>query len=147
MFDSRSSTVKAATRKTTTKKSDNFRRTTSFTSSEDEADKGGPVPMPAESDSDDRDRAPPVTWKVDVKIEKLHKNIVEHKYSQYKQYWEKEEEIRLRKEKGESAVPVKQASKPKQARGKNAGAKNTVKSKPVMSSGSDGDKILLIYSS
>ena len=139
MFDSRSSTVKAATRKTTRKKSDNFRRTTSFTSSEDEGDKGGPVPMPAESDSDDRDRVPPVTWKVDVKIEKLHKNIVEHKYSQYKQYWEKEEEIRLRKEKGESAAPVKQASKPKQARGKNAGAKNTVKSKPVLSSGSDGD--------
>ena len=56
-----------------------------------------------------------------MRIEKLHKNIVEHKHSQYKKWLQREEELRNKPAK---SVPAKS---------------KTVKSKAVVSSGSDGD--------
>ena len=64
-------------------------------------------------------------------MEKLHKNIVNHKHNQYKTWLDKEEEIKLRKEKGEEPSKPKTAKSPKVSK--------NVKSKPVLSSGSDED--------
>ena len=57
-----------------------------------------------------------------MRVEKLHKNIVEHKHSQYMRWLEREEELR---------------NKPAARSG--PGKSKGVKSKAVVSSGSDGD--------
>ena len=116
-----------------------FRRTTSFSSSDDESQGGrgegnGDQIESGTSQEDDNDsdiNKNPTTWKCDVKMEKLHKNIVNHKHNQYKTWLDKEEEIKLRKEKGEEPSKPKTAKSPKVSK--------NVKSKPVLSSGSDED--------
>ena len=138
-----------ASRKKVLKKTpmEKFRRTTSFSSSEDESPGGGREGNGDQketelSNGDDIDTTErPSTWKCDVRMEKLHKNIVNHKLNQYKTWLDKEEEIKLRKEKTEEPSkpkPNKTARSPK--------AVKNVKSKPVLSSGSgedsDSDDIL-----
>jgi len=127
------------------KKPDNFRRTNDFTSSEDEKEKTETKKdnkmdeklcerdsSPEQKSSSDSERitVTPVTWKCDVKMEKLHKNIVDHKFKQYKTWLDKEEEIRLRKESGVEETKSKPAAKATKS------SKN-MKSKEVLSSGSD----------
>ena len=110
-----------------------FRRTTSFSSSEDESQggKGDETEPSQEDDNDSYVKKNQTIWKCDVKMEKLHKNIVNHKHNQYKTWLDKEEEIKLRKEKGEEPNKPKTAKSPKVAK--------NVKSKPVLSGGSDED--------
>ena len=116
-----------------------FRRTTSFSSSDDESQRGRGEgngdqieSEPSQEDDNDSDiNKNPTIWKCDVKMEKLHKNIVNHKHNQYKTWLDKEEEIKLRKEKGEEPSKPKTAKSPKVAK--------NVKSKPVLTSGSDED--------
>ena len=131
-----------ASRKKVLKKTpmEKFRRTTSFSSSEDESPGGGREGNGDQketefSNGDDRDTPErPATRKCDVRMEKLHKNIVNHKHNQYKTWLDKEEEIKLRKEKTEEPSkpkPNKTARSPKTVK--------NVKSKPVLSSGSGED--------
>ena len=75
-----------------------------------------------------------VPMKFDVRIERLHKNIVDHKYKQYKTWLDKDEEIRLRKDNGEDVKSYKVTTKSPKATG--------VKSKPVVTSDSDSDDIM-----
>ena len=140
------SSSQAAKKKVLKKKAEQrFRRTTSFTSSEDESPKAEGVakreskenkPAGAEEAEEDDSHTyeRPTTWKCDVKMEKLHKNIVDHKHNQYKTWLDKEIEIKLRKEQGE------EPRKPKLIKSaKSTKAAKNIKSKPMLSSGSNGD--------
>ena len=118
------------------KSKENFRRTTSFSSSEDESpevEKAGSGNHNEIQSSHEDNEETPTIWKCDIKIEKLHKNIVNHKHNQYKTWLDKEEEIKQRKEKEESTKPKlsKIAKSPKSTK--------NVKSKSVLPSRSDED--------
>ena len=106
-----------------------FRRTSTFTSSEDEPDKVKDTPEEVKQRSSESEaEAPerPTTWKCDVRVERLHKNIVEHKLGQFRRWQERQEELKS-KPAGNTKPAVASKSK-------------TVKSKAVVeSSGSDGD--------
>ena len=99
-----------------------FRRTSTFTSSEEEDKPEEDNQRNPESEAE----AQETTWKCDVRVERLHKNIVDHKLGQYRRWQERQEELKS-KPAGNTKPAV--ASKTK-----------TVKSKAVVeSSGSDGD--------
>merc|ERR1712179_773620 len=64
-----------------------------------ESDKETEVEEREEEISDAEKR--PVVKKVDVSMERLHKNIVEHKYGQYNKWLEREKQLNLKKEEEE----------------------------------------------
>ena len=104
-----------------------FRRTSTFTSSEDEEVKDKTAEdIQRNSESEMETQETPTTWKCDVRIERLHKNIVDHKLGQYKRWQERQEELKS-KPAGNTKPAVTSKNKP-------------IKSKAVVaSSGSDGD--------
>ena len=106
----------AAKRKSVKKKVTTFRRTSTFTSSEDEEVKDKPDEgnqRNTESKVEAAER--PTTWKCDVRVERLHKNIVDHKLGQYRRWQERQEEL---KSKPAGNIKPAVASKSKTAKSK-----------------------------
>merc|ERR1712179_588640 len=111
MKKSKKPIIAAATRKSGVSSSAKARVSTAFTSSEEsegmgeekkgeelqelESDKETEVEEREEEISDEEKR--PVVKKVDVSMERLHKNIVEHKYGQYNKWLEREKQLNFKK--------------------------------------------------
>ena len=95
------------------KKVSAFRRTSTFTSSEDEEAKDKTAEgLQRNSESEMETQETPTTWKCDVRIERLHKNIVDHKLGQYKRWQERQEELKTQKPSGKIKPAAASKNKP-----------------------------------
>merc|ERR1712142_284188 len=108
--------IAAATRKSAGSTSVKMQISTAFTSSEegedvvertivekvdesnDKDEENNKEEEDIEEESSSNEEEKPIVKKVDVSMERLHKNIVEHKYGQYKKWLEKQKQLKLEKE-------------------------------------------------